>query len=92
MFCTCCFKYSPKASTGTSEKQSIREAKAHLLAKNRLIRPLFLAAARPIKVDYITFLLVLQSTSPNWARKNAYARANNSANRGDNRTEKRRDR
>lgn len=33
------------------EKQSMRDAMVHLLAKYREMRPLFLAAARPMKVE-----------------------------------------
>lgn len=34
------------------EKQSIREAILHLFARYREMRPLFLAAARPMKVEW----------------------------------------
>lgn len=34
------------------EKQSMREAMVHLLARYREMRPLFLAAARPMKVEW----------------------------------------
>lgn len=34
------------------EKQSIREAIVHLFAKYLEMRPLFLAAARPMKVEW----------------------------------------
>lgn len=37
---------------GSPEKQSMREAMVHLLARYLEIRPLFLAAARPMKVEW----------------------------------------
>ena len=37
---------------GTSEKQSIHEAILHLFARYREMRPMFLAAARPMKVEW----------------------------------------
>ena len=37
---------------GTSEKQLIREAILHLFARYREMRPMFLAAARPMKVEW----------------------------------------
>merc|ERR1712019_11834 len=49
---TCFFKAEPTMLDGSSEKQSILQAIEALLAKNREIRPLFLLAARPIKVEW----------------------------------------
>ena len=49
---TCSFNLEPKILVACSAKQSILEAMEHLLAKNREIRPLFLAAARPIKEEW----------------------------------------
>jgi hypothetical protein len=43
---------SPNFFVGTSEKQSIRQAMEHLLARNREIRPLCLGPARPMKVEW----------------------------------------
>lgn len=39
-------------SSPIPEKQSIREAILHLFARYREMRPLFLAAARPMKVEW----------------------------------------
>ena len=44
--------FSRKALVGTSEKHSVREAMLHLFARYREMRPLFLAAARPVKVEW----------------------------------------
>ena len=44
--------FSRKALVGTSEKHSVREAVLHLFARYREMRPLFLAAARPMKVEW----------------------------------------
>lgn len=49
---TCSRKCKPNVSTGTSEKQSIRDANVHLFAKKRLMRPLFFADARPMNVEW----------------------------------------
>ena len=49
---TCSLSFSPKIVFGVSEKASILDAIEHLLAKNREIRPLFLAVARPINVEW----------------------------------------
>ena len=49
---TCSLSLVPKTLVAVSVKQSIRDAMEHLLAKNREIRPLFLAAARPIKEEW----------------------------------------
>jgi hypothetical protein len=49
---TCWRSFSPYVATGTSEKLSIREAIAHLLARNRLIRPLCFGPARPMNVEW----------------------------------------
>lgn len=46
------FKNSPNVATGISEKQSILDAKEHLLARYRLILPLFFAEALPINVEW----------------------------------------
>ena len=49
---TCSLSLVPKTLVAVSVKQSIRDAMEHLLAKNREILPLFLAAARPIKDEW----------------------------------------
>lgn len=45
-------KADAKVQLHSPEKQSIREAMVHLLARYLEMRPLFLAAARPIKVEW----------------------------------------
>ena len=42
----------PKASVWKSEKQSMRDAMLHLLARYREMRPLFLACALPMKEEW----------------------------------------
>lgn len=54
---------------GASEKQSIREAIEHLLARNLEIRPLFLVAARPMKVLCAEREEVRSATRPGRAMK-----------------------
>merc|ERR1719245_1113864 len=49
---TCSFNLLPKMLLDCSEKQSILDAMVHLFAKNREIRPLFFAAALPIKEEW----------------------------------------
>merc|ERR1712108_79264 len=49
---TCFLRKFPTTGEGSSEKQSMRQAIEALLAKKREIRPLFLAAARPMKVEW----------------------------------------
>ena len=45
-------KFGPLGNASLPEKQSIREAIEHLLAKNREIRPLCFGPALPIKVEW----------------------------------------
>mmetsp|Transcript_107571 Transcript_107571/g.286257 ORF Transcript_107571/g.286257 Transcript_107571/m.286257 type:complete len:329 (-) Transcript_107571:374-1360(-) len=44
--------FSPKTVDASSEKLSMREAREHLLARYREMRPLFFCCARPMKVEW----------------------------------------
>mmetsp|Transcript_87519 Transcript_87519/g.272234 ORF Transcript_87519/g.272234 Transcript_87519/m.272234 type:complete len:377 (+) Transcript_87519:554-1684(+) len=44
--------FSPKIAEASSEKQSMREAREHLLARYREMRPLFFCCARPMKDEW----------------------------------------
>lgn len=51
-YATCDQASETKVQLRSPEKQSIREAMVHLFARYLEMRPLFLAAARPIKVEW----------------------------------------
>lgn len=71
----------PYRLVGTSEKQSILEAMEHLLARQREIRPLFLASALPIKEEWymspyfgvFPFVFKALKTQPLAYRKSAFS-------------------
>merc|ERR1712032_185628 len=46
------FSFSPNTVVASSEKQSMRDAMEHLLARYLEIRPLFFCCARPINVEW----------------------------------------